>query len=324
MGQAKQEQNVPDILIRLAERLGTELKHGRLDIPEKFGRGYCAGFVFNAHIRLLISNYELHEDIVVENPERNPFKKTIFFKFQHIFTKTKPVAMPAVLIGTSRINTDEVIAVHSNAGVINIEVDADYLNRLFDLPERHTVLQSLLDNKQPLLFEQVINPALQPIVDVLVEQAVDDKFKRFFLRIKTEELICHLLMALEARDSQHLYSLNNRDIGAIYRLRGQLLDRLADPPVIADLAAAANMSPSKLKRLFKQIFGDSIFTYYQALRMKEAARLLREEKLSVKETGYRLGFTNLSHFTRVFDQHIGVKPKKYSVLQSPVAGLYLN
>lgn len=307
---------VPAILVRLAEQLGTVVTQGRLEIPGKFGRGYCFGMVFNAHIRLLISNYELHEDIVVENPEVDPSRKTIFFKFQDIFPKTEPgvAAMPAVLIGTSRVNTDEAIAVHSNTGVINIEVDADYLNSQFDLPGANTVLQSLLDNRQPLLFEQVIHPALQPIVDAILTQAATDKFRRFFLRVKTEELICHLLMALEERDNQRLYPLNSQDITVIYRLRNQLLNSLADPPVIADLAAASNMSPSKLKRLFRQIFGDSIFTYYQAFRMKEAARLLREEKLSVTETGYRLGFTNLSHFTRVFEKHTGIKPKKYSAL----------
>jgi len=72
------------------------------------------------------------------------------------------------------------------------------------------------------------------------------------------------------------------------------------------------MSPTKLKRLFKQIFGNSIFNYYQEFRMKEAALLLKKEKLSVSDVGYRLGFTNLSHFSRVFNEHIGMKPKQYS------------
>jgi AraC-like DNA-binding protein len=72
------------------------------------------------------------------------------------------------------------------------------------------------------------------------------------------------------------------------------------------------MSPSKLKRLFRQIFGNSIFSYYQGFRMKEAARLLKVGKLSVTEVGYQLGFTNLSHFSRVFKNHIGMKPKQYS------------
>ncbi len=47
--------------------------------------------------------------------------------------------------------------------------------------------------------------------------------------------------------------------------------------------------------------------------MKEAARLLKENKLSVSEVGYKIGFSNLSHFSRVFEKHVGLKPKKYSM-----------
>jgi AraC-like DNA-binding protein len=46
--------------------------------------------------------------------------------------------------------------------------------------------------------------------------------------------------------------------------------------------------------------------------MKEAARLLREEKRSVSDVGYTMGFTNLSHFSRLFNEHCGMMPKQYS------------
>jgi hypothetical protein len=55
MGKDKQ-QAVPSILQSFAHLLGTEVKDRRLDIPKKFGKGYCTGFVFNEHIRMLISN----------------------------------------------------------------------------------------------------------------------------------------------------------------------------------------------------------------------------------------------------------------------------
>ncbi len=72
------------------------------------------------------------------------------------------------------------------------------------------------------------------------------------------------------------------------------------------------MSPTKLHRLFKQVFADSVFSYYQQFRMKEAARLLKENKMSVSEVGYQIGFTNLSHFSRVFKEHTGMNPKQYT------------
>lgn len=119
-------------------------------------------------------------------------------------------------------------------------------------------------------------------------------------------------MELEKREEKHLYALNSQDIQTIYRIKKQIIKSLEVPPVINDLAVSAGMSPTKLKRIFKQIFGNSIFSYYQEFRMQEAARLLKEEKLSVSDADYRLGFTNLSHFSRVFRKHTGMKPKQYS------------
>ena len=313
------QKTVPKVLNRLADLLGTEVKNRRLEIPEKFGKGYCAGFVFNEHIRMLISNYELKEDLVVKNPEVNASKRMIFFKFQNIFPKAEIVSpgkhlmeTPSVLIATSRMNTDELISIHTNTAVINIEVDANYLNGLFELSGKSQVLQSLLQNTQPLLFEQIIYPSILKIVDEIVNESVDQTFELFFLRIKAEELICRLLIEMEKRDEKHLYALNSHDLQNIYKVKEQILDHLQTPPVINELAISASMSPSKLKRLFRQIFGNSIFSYYQEFRMKEAARLLKEEKLSVSDTGYQMGFTNLSHFSRVFKEHIGMKPKQYS------------
>jgi len=316
-------QTVPNILTKLAHLFGTEIKNRRLDLPEKFGKGYITGFVFNENIRMIISNYELKEELAIENPDIGVRGRVIFFKFQNIIHVTEPLQthrfyqkqsklVPSVLIATSRVNTDDIISIHTNMATINIEVNADYLSGLFMSSEQSPILQSLLQNTQPLLFEQIIYPSLQKIVDEIVAESVDESFKLFFLRIKAEELICRLLMELEKRDEKHLYSLNIRDIRAIYRVKEQMFEHLDTPPIIRDLAICTGMSPTKLKRLFKQIFGDTIFGYYQAFRIKEAARLLKEEKLSVSEVGYRLGFTNLSHFSRVFQEHIGTKPKRYS------------
>lgn len=318
MGKDKR-QTAPNILIRFADIMGTELRNGRLEIPEKFGRGYCTGFVFNEHIRMIISNYELNKDIAIENPEVNTSGRMIFFKFQNIIPEAeiskrreRQSTIPSVLIATSRINTDDVIEIHTNTATINIEMDARYLNGLLDLSEKSQILQSLLQNTQPLLFEQLIYPSLQKVVDEIITEQIDDTLKLFYMRIKAEELVCRLLMELERRDETHLYALNVNDVQVIYKLKERILEHLDTPPHIGELAIRANMSSSKLQHLFKQIFGSSIFSYYQQFRMKEAARLLKEEKISVSDVGYKLGFSNLSHFTRIFEQHIGMKPKQYT------------
>jgi len=48
--------------------------------------------------------------------------------------------------------------------------------------------------------------------------------------------------------------------------------------------------------------------------MQEATRMLKEEKLLVYDVVSQLGFSNLSHFSRIFEEHIGLKPKKYAMM----------
>lgn len=120
-----------------------------------------------------------------------------------------------------------------------------------------------------------------------------------------------LLMKREAVPSG---SMHIDDVKAIYAVKAYLQSHLSEPPNIAALAREAGMSEPKLRKLFKQTFGKGVFEYYQSGRMQKAAQLLKDKKLTVSEVGYQLGFSNLSHFSRVFEEHIGFKPKKYSAM----------
>lgn len=307
------DRSVPVILETIAKSMGTTLNQNRLEIPEKFGKGYCSGYVFNENIRLLISDYELHDDILVSSPRDTPSGSLLFFKFQNIFPREQNSnAMPTVLIATSTINTEDALAIHSNMATINIEVDSRYLSEIFAPQERSPILQNLLEQRSPLIFEQLIYPGLQKIVDEILNERVTKAFQLFFLRVKAEELICRLLMELDKREEVQLYPLKEQDIQRLYQIKDQILSQLSVPPVIADLALQYAMSETKLKRLFRQVFGYSIFNYYQMFRMQEAARMLKAQDLSVAEIGYALGFSNLSHFSRVFKAYSGFNPKKYS------------
>ena len=126
------------------------------------------------------------------------------------------------------------------------------------------------------------------------------------------ELLFYLFQSLSKREKSVHQKLSESDIKSIYKVRDKLVSSLHKSSSIADLKQIAGMNELKMRKLFTQVFGMGIYDYYQHLRMKEAARLLRDEKRSVSEAGYEMGFENLSHFTRVFEKHIGKKPKKYS------------
>ncbi|MGV3704632.1 MAG: helix-turn-helix transcriptional regulator [Arcticibacter sp.] len=268
---------------------------------------------------MMIRNYELKQDILIKRLNQNHPDSMILFHFQHIQHTNDGVEkiavkndIPLIRVTTRGLNSDVFLPACVNERSVSILMDAVYLNTLIDSSMESTILNSILKNEQPLLFEELVFPSLQKILDEMASISVPDAFSFFYHKLKAEELVCTLLMELLQREEVRMFPLNIADIKTLYRVKDLLLQRLDQAPAIEEMAREANMSESKLTRLSKQVFGKSMFNYYQNYRMTEAARLLKNERLSVSEVGYRLGFSNLSQFSRVFEEHLGLKPKKYS------------
>jgi AraC-like DNA-binding protein len=70
------------------------------------------------------------------------------------------------------------------------------------------------------------------------------------------------------------------------------------------------MSPTKLKREFKAMYGLPIYEYYQKNRMIRARSLLLEGKYAIKEVGIMVGYSNLGHFAGSFRKEFGLLPSE--------------
>ena len=80
---------------------------------------------------------------------------------------------------------------------------------------------------------------------------------------------------------------------------------------LEELAQAVNLSPSRLRHLFKESTGFSPTQYLKVHRMQKAQELLESTFLSVKEVMLRVGLKDKSHFTRAFKKLYGLSPVKY-------------
>ncbi|MBE2284396.1 MAG: helix-turn-helix transcriptional regulator [Prosthecobacter sp.] len=89
-----------------------------------------------------------------------------------------------------------------------------------------------------------------------------------------------------------------------------LVRRMEQPPSLAELAQAAGLCESKLKRGFQQIFGTTAFGYLKTRRMEHARTLLESGAASVMEAALSVGYSNPSHFAAAFRQQFGQNPKK--------------
>lgn len=89
--------------------------------------------------------------------------------------------------------------------------------------------------------------------------------------------------------------------------------RLHEPLAVADLARVACMSESAFYRAFRNEFGQTPLGYLTELRVRRARRLLADPRRTVGEVALAVGFTNVSHFIRVFRAHVGRTPKQYQL-----------
>lgn len=92
---------------------------------------------------------------------------------------------------------------------------------------------------------------------------------------------------------------------------GWMQDNLHREMSINDLAELVNLSPSRLRHLFKVETETTLNQYLKRLRMQMARDLLETTLLTVKQVRMRVGVQNKAHFTQDFKQTFGMTPVQY-------------
>jgi AraC-like DNA-binding protein len=174
-------------------------------------------------------------------------------------------------------------------------------------------LETILHGDTLFFYHENMHPEVLRVLKQVSEINEQNKLSNLLYRIKAHEMIYLLFDKLLGRGAEKQSPVNKSDIDKLYVIRTTILADMSQPPQLNALAKMAGMSETKMKQLFKQIFGDTIYNYYQNERMQEAGFLLKHAGYSVSEAGYRLGFNNLSHFSRLFEKYYGITPKKYTL-----------
>jgi AraC-like DNA-binding protein len=87
--------------------------------------------------------------------------------------------------------------------------------------------------------------------------------------------------------------------------------RYYEPLCVADLAAAAGLSPAHFSRRFKQAFGESPHQYLLTRRLERAAALLRTTDWTVAAVCIAVGWESVGSFTTSFRRMFGLTPQNY-------------
>lgn len=80
---------------------------------------------------------------------------------------------------------------------------------------------------------------------------------------------------------------------------------------ISDIAQAAFVSETYLRRLFAECCSTSPMQYVKEIRIDAACKLLKNKNMNINEVAYKVGYTNITTFINNFKQITGKTPKQW-------------
>jgi AraC-like DNA-binding protein len=114
--------------------------------------------------------------------------------------------------------------------------------------------------------------------------------------------------------------LHELSTGNIEKTTDSLLERVVDhlqknlhktPCDVTELAAAVGYSRAHFTRKFSEECGISPGKFLLDWRLRIAAQMLATDYSQIKSIAWQSGFTDVSHFCRVFKQETGLTPLQY-------------
>ncbi|GAB3281155.1 AraC family transcriptional regulator [Larkinella harenae] len=306
----------------MAERLGVQLsKDVHDDFLQSFEFNNVQIFDFLPEFALMVRSLVSKKEFAFERGPITAIEHGILISFKNFFDDGFEAVEPKQTVLIEELPSLQIMPLHSGARLqlpkhsheklISIMVSLDYLQLL--LKESQARFNFLFEQENQFFIDELMSADIVRVATEISKTSVQPALPGLYYRLKTLELLYFLFRDLSKRKATNHENIKIDDLKAIYKVRDVLTTTLNEPTPVKELVKIAGMNELKLRKLFVQIFGMGLYDYFQRVRMQEAARLLRDENLTVSETGYRLGFSNLSHFTRLFEEHLGSKPKKWSM-----------
>ncbi|OZI05834.1 AraC family transcriptional regulator [Siphonobacter sp. BAB-5385] len=313
-----------DFMTYFARHIQATVQNGLLIIPDNLGQGSIRKLAFGADFKITIHQYLLKEDLVIHRNTSGQGNDliTVFFynneqALEIAYNEDTQVLFSqrdesAIQVTSNDLSSTIRFPAHQQIHYVVMAITPPRLHGLLAVSEPNPVLQTITGSGNSFLFFERMTAETKLLLKNMAAVDMQDHLSNFYVQIKAQELLYQVFHTLSLRENATYQTINSVDAERLLQIRYEIINDLSVPPVIRDLAQGAAMSETKLKQLFKQTFGTTIYNYYQQARMEEAAFLLKQGRHSVGEVGYRLGFSNLSHFSRLFEKHYGLNPKRYS------------
>lgn len=153
---------------------------------------------------------------------------------------------------------------------------------------------------------------IRPTVHEDCLESIDESVEWLY---KAKNISQALAAADSVLDELQTFSMNNkrREVSERdQRIIDYVKENFKNPDLnVTSISQELNISISYLSRIFKEATDQNLLDYIHLLRIEEAKALMREKKLTVKETAELVGYNNSLAMIRAFRRYEGITPSAY-------------
>ena len=195
---------------------------------------------------------------------------------------------------------------------VTLLISIEAFHQLFSR-EAHYIAFLNEENKERKYYKEgMITPPMAVVLSQLLHYNLHSSLKELYVKGKAYELLSLYFNRPEEVDLTQCPFLADEDnVIKLKRAKEIIINRMVEPPTLPELADEVGLSLNKLKEGFKQIYGDSVYSFLFDYKMEVARQLLDSGSYNVNEVGLKVGYSTASHFIAAFKKKYGTTPKKY-------------
>ena len=111
--------------------------------------------------------------------------------------------------------------------------------------------------------------------------------------------------------------MNERELSFLTNFKNIVLENISSSEFgIDEICHIMAMSRMQLYRKMTAIINKKPSQYIKEIKMEKAYNLMKEKGLNITETMYEIGYTNYSHFTRLFVEVNQISPREVLGMKS--------
>ena len=154
-------------------------------------------------------------------------------------------------------------------------------------------------------------PTISVILTQLWNEQLHPSVRALYCKGKIYELLSLYFNRNETQAEQCPFLMDEENVRRIRRAKEIIIERMTEPPGLQELAGEIGLSLKKLKEGFRQIYGDSVYSFLFDYKMETARKMMETGKYNVNEVGLKIGYSTASHFIAAFKKKYNTTPKQY-------------